>query len=105
MGIPYDLPSKFIGKTPVEKQKLYDVWLGNFDPISGKGEGHLNSIAQHFEKINKIPPLDFVVIDYKYLDELSLSFNKPSNHLRNITDQFISQHFNSYNTNLIKINY
>lgn len=63
------------------------------------------SISTHFDKINKIPPLDYVVIDYKYFDRISLAVNSNPNFLKNQIDQFIIQNHNQYIYKLIKLNY
>jgi len=63
------------------------------------------SITEHFNKINKTPPLDYVVIDYKYFDQISLAVNSNPNFLRDQIDLFIIQNHNQYIDKLIKLNY
>ena len=109
MGIPFDFPLKVANSN--NPNVFYTNWLGYYDIISKEGKGYLNSIAEHFEKISNpkdgLPSLNTVVINYKHFEELSTSFGKPSNHLKNLTDQFLQQNFASYiSTNkLIKLNY
>ena len=58
-----------------------------------------------FEKINKIPPLDFVVIDYKYFEEISLEVSTNPNYIRNQVDTYINLNHNTQTGKLIKLNY
>ena len=53
------------------------------------------------------PALDKVVIDYKYMDEISVSIGQRPNYLKLQIDQYISSNFPQYNnsTYLIRINY
>lgn len=71
--------------------------------------GFLGSIHAHFEKIysskNRKPPLDYVVIDYKYFDEISTVIGQQPYYFKNQIDQFIIENFNQYTNQLIKLNY
>jgi len=91
MGIPQDVI------IPWTKNGINSVnyWFEEFK----------NSITIHFDKINKIPPLDYVVIDYKYFDQISLAVNPNPNFLKDQIDQFIIQNHNQYIDKLIKLNY
>jgi len=51
------------------------------------------------------PPLDYIVIDYKYFDEISTAIEQQPYYLKNQIDQFIIQNFNQYTNQLIKLNY
>ena len=69
-----------------------------------------DSIDVHFGKISNPkgrPQLDKVVIDYKYMDEISIAIGQSPNYLRHEIDQYILSKFPQYNnsTYLIKINY
>lgn len=68
------------------------------------------SIDRHFGKISNPkgrPQLDKVVIDYKYMDEISVSIGQSPNYLRHEVDQYILSNFPQYNNSnyLIKLNY
>ena len=69
------------------------------------------SIDRHFGKIdmppNGLPHLNKVAIDYKYMDEISVSIGESPNYLRFQVDQYILSNFPQYNnsTYLIKVNY
>ena len=68
------------------------------------------SIDRHFGKINNPkgrPALNKVVIDYKYMDEISVSIGESPNYLRFQVDQYILSNFPQYNNSnyLIKVNY
>ncbi|OIV42235.1 hypothetical protein [Flavobacterium johnsoniae] len=91
MGIPQDVI------IPWTKNGINSVnyWFEEFK----------KSITEHFNKINKTPPLDYVVIDYKYFDQISLVVNSNPNFLKNQIDQFIIQNHNQYINKLIKLNY
>jgi len=54
---------------------------------------------------NGKPALDYVVIDYKYFDEISIVIGQQPNYLKNQIDQFVIQNFNQYTNQLIKLNY
>jgi hypothetical protein len=64
-----------------------------------------DSITTHFNKIEKTPPLDYVVIDYKYFSEISQAIGQSPNYLKNRIDQYISQNHNDMINKLIKLNY
>ena len=106
LGINSTLPQKITNAQ--DQIRFYNNWLGEFIP-NQKNSGFLGSIHTHFEKIylpkNDKPPLDFVVIDYKYFDEISIAIGEQPNYLKNLIDQFISQNFSQYTSQLIKLNY
>lgn len=83
-------------------------WSFKFNKSFNKFKG---SIDRHFEKIyaptEGRPNLDKVVIDYKYMDEISVSIGQSANYLRHQVDQHILAKHPQYNNNnyLIKINY
>ncbi|SQB28574.1 hypothetical protein [Chryseobacterium jejuense] len=89
--------------------KFYPKFLGEYDLATKVEEGFLGSIAGHFNKIsNPITgkdALNFVVIDYKYFDEMSIAMGQPSDYFKNFIDQFISLNFSHFNNKLIKLNY
>lgn len=81
-----------------------EYWFGGFK----------NSIKKHFEKItnpkNGKPPLDKVVIDYKYMDQISIEVGLNPSYLKNEIDDFLNADNFPYkdyvnDTYLIKINY
>ncbi|KAF2342841.1 BPS1 family protein [Flavobacterium tistrianum] len=87
-------------------QNVIIPWTKNgIDSVNYWFEEFKKSITVHFNKINKTPPLDYVVIDYKYFDQISLAVNSNPNFLKNQIDQFIIQNHNQYIDKLIKLNY
>jgi len=108
LGIRYDLSQKISQQQDI--MRFYTNWLGEYIP-NQESKGFLGSIHTHFEKIylpkNGKPPLDRVVIDYKYFDELSVAVGQPPNYFRQQIDQFIIANFSQYNNSnfLIKLNY
>ena len=97
-GISYD--------TMGISQDVIIPWTKNgIDSVNFWFERFKDSITVHFDKINKIPPLDYVVIDYKYFDQISLAVNSNPNFLRDQIDLFIMQNHNQYIDKLIKLNY
>ncbi|UIR56365.1 hypothetical protein LZQ00_00720 [Sphingobacterium sp. SRCM116780] len=108
LGIKFDLPQKLLQQQDINR--FYNNWLGEYIP-NNKSTGFLGSIDKHFKKINNPdvgkPPLDKVVIDYKYLDEISAAIGQSSDYLKIQIDQFILTNFNQYNNDnfLIKLNY
>lgn len=88
-----------ISSKPNPNQFFTNVWLGNM----ADKKGFLGSIQTHFEKIylpkpNK-PPLNKVVIDYKYFQEISISIGESPNYFKNYIDNIIITHFSEYNNN------
>lgn len=71
--------------------------------------GTLAPAGAHYEKIylpkNGKPALDYIVIDYKHFDEISIVIGQQPNYLKNQIDQFVIQNFNQYTNQLIKLNY
>ncbi|ARS39247.1 hypothetical protein CA265_05995 [Sphingobacteriaceae bacterium GW460-11-11-14-LB5] len=69
------------------------------------------AITRHFAKISDPvagkPPLDIVVIDYKYMDEISIGIGQNSSYLKDEVDLYIQTNFPQYNntTYLLKLNY
>ncbi|WP_454881427.1 hypothetical protein [Sphingobacterium detergens] len=68
------------------------------------------SVSRHFGKISNPkgrPPLNKVVIDYKFMDEISVLIGENPNYLREEVDQYILLNFPQYNNSnfIIKINY
>jgi len=68
------------------------------------------SVSRHFGKISNPkgrPPLNKVVIDYKFMDEISVLIGENPNYLREEVDQYILLNFPHYNNSnfIIKINY
>jgi len=106
LGIKFDLPQKMAQQQDINR--FYNNWLGAYVPDQ-KSSGFLGSIHAHFEKIylpkNGKPPLDYIVIDYKYFDEISTAIEQQPYYLKNQIDQFIIQNFNQYTNQLIKLNY
>jgi hypothetical protein len=97
-GISYD--------TMGISQDVIIPWTKNgIDSVNFWFERFKDSITVHFDKINKISPLDYVVIDYKYFDQISLAVNSNPNFLRDQIDLFIMQNHNQYIDKLIKLNY
>lgn len=107
LGVRHDLPNLIQTKG----NQFYINWLGKFGEGENKGKGFLGSIRTHFEKISNPqsgkPPLDKVVIDYKYLDKISESIGENSNYLKNEIDLYVETYFSQYNNSnyLIKLNY
>ena len=106
LGIKFDLPQKMAQQQDINR--FYNNWLGAY-VSDQKSSGFLGSIHAHFEKIylpkNGKPPLDYIVIDYKYFDEISTAIEQQPYYLKNQIDQFIIQNFNQYTNQLIKLNY
>jgi hypothetical protein len=75
-----------------------------------KGDGFLGSLSTHFEKIhtpkNGKPPLDFVVIDYKYFEEVASALGESDpNYFKNYVDGILNTHFSEFASKTIKLNY
>lgn len=49
--------------------------------------------------------MDYVTIDYKYFEEISMAVNQNPNYIKNQIDQYIIQNHNGEINKLIKINY
>lgn len=107
MGIKNNIPQLI----ELKGNQFYQNWLGNIGQGQVERKGFLGSIQTHFEKIynpkNGRPPLDRVVIDYKYFDEISQAIGEDPIYFRNLIDTFISSNFSQYNNSsfLIKLNY
>lgn len=65
------------------------------------------SIDIHFKKLNKIPPVNKIVIDYKYMNEISVALGHEPLHIQNIVDDYIESVWSQYNNSnyLIKLNH
>ncbi|PBI84724.1 hypothetical protein BSF41_40520 [Flavobacterium sp. ACN2] len=106
LGIKFDLPQKMAQQQDINR--FYNNWLGVYVPDQ-KSSGFLGSIHTHYEKIylpkNGKPALDYIVIDYKHFDEISIVIGQQPTYLKNQIDQFVIQNFNQYTNQLIKLNY
>ena len=70
-----------------------------------QSQRHLRSVSREDFGERGKPSLDYIVIDYKYFDEISIVIGQQPNYLKNQIDQFIIQNFNQYTNQLIKLNY
>jgi hypothetical protein len=97
-GLSYDtmgIPHNSINHWTSNGLDSVNYWYATFE----------DSITTHFNKIEKTPPLDYVVIDYKYFSEISQAIGQSPNYLKNRIDQYISQNHNDMINKLIKLNY